>query len=317
MDCVIFISLSAPPPPPLAPAVARYNFFYVMGFVDAAAAGATPKQIKGHKGTARVVIAHDGPVWEMVLAAGVSASFTCKEAGWTEDEWELFVSECVEGRIMRVQTECVVPCDHITGAACIERLIKKDIGHQKKAAYLAGLVLFDVEVDPNLLNCYRAASGGRMHHLDTRPWRMSHKAQLQMQRENHSAKERAAQLTLTGIEVGERIRRGYEVVEYARFFASAAVGDDELRQQRTDVIHQTEMELHELEAQEMDLLSEAETLHQQVEQLSAVLQFQSVLEKQMMRSEEEEAAAAATTAGGHKKKRRIITALVSTVPESL
>jgi hypothetical protein len=122
-DCAILMSLDE-----------RHHFYYAMGFVERDAP--VPRLIKPQNigdCAARAVIVRDGPVWEMVLGADVSASFVCssKRRGWTEAEWERFVAECVEGRVMRVQTACVLTPDS-AGAACLERLIEKDIARKKK-----------------------------------------------------------------------------------------------------------------------------------------------------------------------------------------
>jgi hypothetical protein len=199
VDCAILMSLSEADEE-------RHHFYYVMGFVERDAPA--PRLIKPHKvgdGAARAVIVREGSVWEMVLGADVSASFVCSQQrrGWTEAEWSRFVEECVEERVMRVQTSCAVTRDSV-GAACLDRLIEKDIVNKRNAfASAHGAMPRDdaIEADVDLLNCYRSASGGRMHPLDKRPWQMSTVNRFQMEFERQSALEQYNRMMQKCIEV--------------------------------------------------------------------------------------------------------------------
>lgn len=180
----------------------RFHFYYAMGFVDsnhnndkkdAPESGVSVKQITSE---VRVVVVREEEACELFLCANVSASFVRNEPGWTEAKWETFMAEHIDSKVMRVQTACTVTEDKDGGGACIERLIEKDLmARLKRAANHA------VPVNYDLLNCYRAASGGRMHHLDRRPWLMSVLVTAQMQFEVQSALERVMTLTLQGVEV--------------------------------------------------------------------------------------------------------------------
>ena len=151
LDSVIMISIGKPT------TEAQYNLYYVMGFTTKAP---TPSII----GDVRALhIKTKSSAVEMVLAKGVTEDFVCREDGWSEQQWERFVEDNVDGKFIRVQTSCTIAKDD-GGAACIDRII----GLQPDAS-------------DALLNCYREASGGRMHYLDRRPWKMSTIAQLTME----------------------------------------------------------------------------------------------------------------------------------------
>ena len=60
--------------------------------------------------------------------------------------------------------------------------------------------------------------------------------------------------------------------------------------QRMALINRTQMEMHELEGREMDLMGEADTIDRSVSRMATVLQFQSEIDTQMRLDEEEKVA---------------------------
>ncbi len=316
----------------------RFHFFFAMGFVQEEEVEEPdllepneplllPKKKKKvrqitaqlHDGSdviVRVASVLNGAVLEMLMAVGVSNSFVCKDTKsvWSETEWAQFIGKYVDGHIIRVQTVFPVTCDS-TGASCVERLIQKNI-METKLTFLTnnGAVLFDdqIEVDPELLNCYRAASGGRMHHLDTRPWLMTNAKRFEMESEMRNSNENLLQLTRDGVEVrfifymimmkymnvyenihlrtdanaqvGLRIRQVFNTIECARNLMEVSAQGGIFMTTHMQVIsalESAEMELHELEGQEMDIFSAADALETMISRHGRVLRFQSVLDAQM------------------------------------
>ena len=91
---------------------------------------------------------------------------------WAEKKWEAFVFENIEERLMvRVQTAQTVSRGP-EGSSCVSRLIEKNLS-------ALGLL----QHHDRLFDGYRIASGGRMHHMDERPWRMKSCVLTEMKRE--------------------------------------------------------------------------------------------------------------------------------------
>ena len=105
VDSVIMISIGKPT------IEAQYNFYYVMGFT-------TKEPTPNVVGDVRVLhIKTKSSAVEMVLAKGVTEDFVCREDGWSEQQWERFVEDNVDGKFIRVQTSCTIAKDD-GGAAC-------------------------------------------------------------------------------------------------------------------------------------------------------------------------------------------------------
>jgi hypothetical protein len=210
LDCVILMSYHHGNNNNVKPEgktkVDTFHFYYAMGFLEETSMigdGVSVKQITGPKQqAARAIILREGATCDLFLCANVSASFVRGEGGgWTEAEWETFVAKYVDnGVVMRVQTACTVTADNDGGAACLDRLIEKDMMTHFKRHPPSSLEVV-IEVNTDLLNCYRSASGGRMHPLDRRPWLMSVLITAQMQFEVQTALDRIMQLTIQGSEV--------------------------------------------------------------------------------------------------------------------
>ena len=201
-----------------------YNFYYVMGFTAATAAA---KQQQLNDSVRAIQIETEPSTIEMVLARGVSESFACNGDGWTEQQWEQYVEDHVEGKLIRVQTSCAISKD-AGGAACIDRIIAKHIR-----------VRGDPSLAPSMLDCYREASGGRMHYLDSRPWKMSTIAQLGMECELQTTKHRISILTLKARDTNARIQYTQTALHCARIMANDAA-----------VVEVLEQDLHRLDALE-------------------------------------------------------------------
>lgn len=268
LDCVILMSLPAPE---------TYDFYYVMGFIIS-------ENALRHIDAGEAVGVRDNHTLEMAL--GIAGK------GRTESEWEHFVATYVDGQILRVQTGCVLPHGK-AGAACVERLIEKT---QRLGR----------EVPMAMLDCFREASGGWMHHTDTRRWRMSTGALFHMEREINELKERISQCSLRNFEV-QFIRKigiyGSCILIFFYFAqitfgirdlcitleASRRIVDDYEKENTANLIstqtykdhaallEQTEIELNDLEAQQMDTLIENDALHVALERLLKVLRFQRAL----------------------------------------
>jgi hypothetical protein len=233
VDSVIMLSIAA-----------TYNFYYVMGYTTAAP---TPSAV----GDVRALhVKTNSSAVEMVFAKGVSDDFICTEDGWSEQQWEQFVEDKVQGKILRVQTACVVSMD-AGGAACIDRLIELQTPSAPSNA---------------LLNCYREASGGRMHYLDRRPWKMSTISQLSMEFELSSTKQRIAFLTIKARDTTARIQYTYAALQCARIIDDA-------------IVEVLEEDMHKLESVEAEIMSEVANLHDAAYRHTSVLQFQQQLSR--------------------------------------
>ena len=230
-----------------------YNFYYVMGFA-AASATSSAKQQQLNDSVRAIQIETEPSTIEMVLARGVSESFACNGDGWTEQQWEQYVEDHVEGKLIRVQTSCAISKD-AGGAACIDRIIAKHIR-----------VRGDPSLAPSMLDCYREASGGRMHYLDSRPWKMSTIAQLGMECELQTTKHRISILTLKARDTNARIQYTQTALHCARIMANDAA-----------VIEVLEQDLHRLEAMESEIMYEVANLHDLAHRHATVLHFQQQL----------------------------------------
>ena len=83
--------------------------------------------------------------------------------------------------------------------------------------------------------------------------------------------------------MGASIRRGNTIIECARFLAG---NENDLIADRQFIITQTEIELAQFEAQEMELLTEIDSLHKKAISLSSILDFQDELRIQMTEEDE-------------------------------
>jgi hypothetical protein len=162
-DSVILMSL---------PAAETYDFYYVMGFTMG-------EDACRHIAAGEAVGVCDDQTLEMVM--GIAGKPR------TEADWEHLLATYVDGHILRMQTGCVLPHGR-TGAACVERMIEKTerLGQ---------------EVGPELLDCYRHVSGGQMHYLDARRWRMTSWSLFHLERDINEVKQRLAQCSLRNFEV--------------------------------------------------------------------------------------------------------------------
>ncbi len=163
LESVILMSL---------PPAETYDFYYVMGFIMA-------EDACRHIAAGEAVGVCDDHTLEMVMGAAGKPR--------TEADWEHLVATYVDGHILRVQTGCALPHGR-TGAACVERMIEKAERLGQK-------------VSPAMFNCYREVSGGRMHHLDTRRWRMTSWSLFHLERDINEIKERISQCALRNFEV--------------------------------------------------------------------------------------------------------------------
>ena len=162
-DSVILMSLPAPE---------TYDFYYVMGFIMG-------EDACRHIVAGEAVGVCDDQTLEMVMGFAGKAR--------TEADWERLIATYVDGHILRVQTGCVLPHGR-TGAACVERMIEK--------AERLGQA-----VSPEMLDRYRDVSGGRMHYLDARRWRMTSSSLFHLERDINDLKQRIAQCSLRNFEV--------------------------------------------------------------------------------------------------------------------
>ena len=249
VDSVIMISIGKPP------TEAQYNFYYVMGFTTKAPMPSIIGDVRTlHINTKSSAV-------EMVLAKGVTADFVCREDGWSEQQWERFVEDNVEGKIIRVQTSCSISKDD-GGAACIDRIIGMHC--KTMQADVSNDLNMQPEVSNDLFNCYREASGGRMHYMDRRPWKMSTIAQLGMEYELSSTRQRISLLTIKARDANARIQYTHAALQCAKII------DPEV----ADLL---EEDLHKLESQEAEIMCEVATLHDVAHQHTTVLQFQQQL----------------------------------------
>ena len=93
--------------------------------------------------------------FELLLILGTSR----KKHMWDEKTWEAFANEHIEERWrVKVQTTQMVAKGQ-SGSSCVMRLIEKNLRAM-------------MDVGDKLFDGYRIASGGRMHPMDQRPWRM-------------------------------------------------------------------------------------------------------------------------------------------------
>jgi hypothetical protein len=258
VDSVIMISIGKPT------TEAQYNFYYVMGFT-------TKAPMPSIIGDVRALhIKTKSSAVEMVLAKGVTADFVCREDGWSEQQWERFVEDNVEGKIIRVQTSCSLSKDD-GGAACIDRIIGMHCTREAS-------VSMQPEVSNDLFNCYREASGGRMHYMDRRPWKMSTIAQLGMEYELSSTRQRISLLTIKAKDANARIQYTHAALQCAKIIDP-------------EVAVLLEEDLRKLESQEAEIMCEVATLHDVAHQHASVLQFQQQLarisSKKRARSDDE------------------------------
>jgi hypothetical protein len=267
VDSVIMISIGKPP------TEAQYNFYYVMGFTTKAPMPSIIGDVRTlHINTKSSAV-------EMVLAKGVTADFLCREDGWSEQQWERFVEDNVEGKIIRVQTSCSISKDD-GGAACIDRIIGMHCKTMQPMQREQPVVTMQPDVlnmqpddgagqqggtmSNDLFNCYREASGGRMHYMDRRPWKMSTIAQLGMEYELSSTRQRISLLTIKARDANARIQYTHAALQCAKII------DPEV----ADLL---EEDLHKLESQEAEIMCEVATLHDVAHQHTSVLQFQQQL----------------------------------------
>jgi hypothetical protein len=245
-DSVIMISIGSPTTVAVA---SVYNFYYVMGFSTT-----TPSSIDAR--VKSISVTKDTLV-EVVFAKGVHSNpFSCEE-GWTEQEWDRFIEDGAPG--IRVQTSCPISND-AGGAACIDRLIDKHVAQKSH----------DGMVMETMLDYYRAASGGRMHHLDKRPWRMSTLAVLGMEYELHIMKQRIDILHRRTAITTAQIQYTQEIMQCAVILCA---GQDA----NHDMLELIEQDMHKLEAQEAELVTDAANLHDLVQRNATVLLFQLTL----------------------------------------
>ena len=234
VDSVIMISIGKPT------IETQYNFYYVMGFT-------TKEPTPSVVGDVRVLhIKTKSSAIEMVLAKGVTKEFISREDGWSEQQWERFIEDNVDGKFIRMQTSCPISKDD-GGAACIDRII----GLQNEA-------------NDALFNCYREASGGRMHHLDRRPWKMSTITQLTMEYELSTTRQRISMLTLNARDINARIQYTQAAMQCARIIDP-------------NVVDLFEEDMRKLESEEAEIMCEVANLHDVAHQHSSVLQFQQQL----------------------------------------
>jgi hypothetical protein len=228
-----------------------YKFYYVMGF-------ASEKDPKSFVDDA-VEFIHASDT------RGAAEMVFHHRAGWSEQEWETFT----EGKLhefLRVQTGCCLADNSSEGTACIERIIEKYFERE------AGLF----ETSSRMLDFYRALSGEKKHYLDRRPWLMSTMTVMTLEYELAITMQRISVLALKAIEISARIQYAREVHTCARILLSGP-----------DIMDAIEQDLHMLEGQEMDIVSESDKLNWLADRHQMVLQFQERMQNSKKRARDD------------------------------
>ncbi len=253
-----------------------YNFHYVMGF---AADKELPLALEGD--VQLIHVTTEASAVEMVLAKGLSSNGN----GWSDEDWDRFVEQNVDGKLVRVQTSMSLQNDG-SGVACIDRIIDKHFSI-KSVLKIDGTEpdVIDPDVthhEHTMFDYYRGISGERMHYLDTRPWRMSTMAVLNVEYELHTMVQSIAKLALLAIETGARIQYTQEVLQCARILANS--GDSMSESMiRMSMVEMIEDDLSKLESQEADIISETSSLHALANRHNTVLNFQQRLQNSVQK----------------------------------